>query len=34
MLPGSRIAKVAMIIVVVFIVLGLVLSAVAYPMAL
>lgn len=34
MLPGSRFAKVAMIIVVVFVVLGLVLSAVAYPMAL
>jgi hypothetical protein len=32
-LPGSRFAKVAMIIVVVFIVLGLVLSAVAYPIA-
>jgi hypothetical protein len=32
-LPGSRFAKVAMIIVIVFIVLGLVLSAVAYPIA-
>jgi hypothetical protein len=32
-LPGSRFAKVVMIIVIVFIVLGLVLSAVAYPIA-
>lgn len=33
MLPGSRFAKIVMIAVVVVIVLGLVLSMVAYPLA-
>jgi hypothetical protein len=32
-LPGSRIAKIVMIAVIVIIVLGLVLSTVAYPLA-
>ncbi len=34
MLPGSRYAKAVMVIVSVLIVLGLIASAVAYPMAL
>ena len=34
MLPGSRYARVVMVIVTVVIVLGLIASAVAYPMAL
>lgn len=33
MLPGSRVAKAVMIAVIVIIVLGLVLSTVAYPLA-
>lgn len=33
MLPGSRYARVVMIIVTVFIIIGLVLSAVIYPMS-
>jgi putative copper export protein len=33
MLPGSRFARVVMIAVIVIIVLGLVLSTVAYPLA-
>jgi hypothetical protein len=33
MLPGSRLAKAVMIAVIVIIVLGLVLSTVAYPLA-
>lgn len=33
MLPGSRYAKAVMIVVTVFIILGLVVSAVAYPIA-
>ena len=32
-MPGSRLARVAMIVVTVIIVLGLVLSTVAYPIA-
>ncbi len=33
MLPGARFAKIAMIIVTVLIILGLIASAVAYPVA-
>jgi hypothetical protein len=33
MLPGSRVAQIVMIAVVVIIVLGLILSTVAYPIA-
>jgi len=33
MLPGSRYARAAMILVAVFVILGLVLSAIAYPVA-
>ncbi len=33
MLPGSRYAKAVMIVVTVFIILGLLVSAVAYPIA-
>ena len=33
MLPGSRFAKVVMIVVIVFLVFSLVLSAIAYPVA-
>jgi hypothetical protein len=32
-LPGARFARIVMIIVVVFIILGLIASAVAYPVA-
>jgi len=32
-MPGSRLARIVMIVVVVIIVLGLVLSTVAYPLA-
>jgi hypothetical protein len=33
MMPGSRLARVVMIVVTVFIVLGLIASTVAYPIA-